>query len=125
MCQERKPFSEFNKGTDRFGLYAYCRPCSRTRTSAAQRKKRSDPNYRAAELAYQNRRYREDAGYRARKIARSRAMHAAVFGRLDVNPCERCGAINAEMHHDDYSKPLDVRFLCRPCHLAEHRKPAA
>jgi ribosomal protein S27AE len=38
-------------------------------------------------------------------------------------PCERCGATVAQMHHDDYSKPLAVRWLCGRCHGIEHRKP--
>jgi len=29
-----------------------------------------------------------------------------------------CGTI---AHHDDYSKPLDVRWLCRPCHMRYHQ----
>ena len=36
--------------------------------------------------------------------------------------CERCGAPSKGMHghHADYSKPLDVEWLCRPCHTKEH-----
>jgi hypothetical protein len=31
--------------------------------------------------------------------------------------CTRCGLIcNPEGHHEDYSKPLEVLWLCRPCH---------
>lgn len=26
------------------------------------------------------------------------------------------------MHHPDYSKPLEVVWMCRPCHLAEHKR---
>jgi len=37
-------------------------------------------------------------------------------------PCTVCGAMKSEAHHEDYSKPLEVTWLCRTCHKAEHRK---
>lgn len=47
-------------------------------------------------------------------------------GKIGKKPCAKCGSDKAEMHHEDYSRPLDVIFLCRECHLKEHaerRKP--
>lgn len=41
-------------------------------------------------------------------------------GRLIPQPCEVCGAPKTDAHHDDYSKPLDVRWLCRIHHSREH-----
>lgn len=46
--------------------------------------------------------------------------HATRSGRLASQPCEKCGRHDAQAHHDDYSKPLDVRWLCPPHHRAEH-----
>jgi hypothetical protein len=46
-------------------------------------------------------------------------------GKLTREPCVSCGAERAEMHHADYSKPLEVTWLCRPCHLEHHREQEA
>jgi hypothetical protein len=49
--------------------------------------------------------------------------NAITAGKLTRGPCEACGAAeNVEAHHDDYAKPLDVRWLCRPDHAAHHWK---
>ncbi len=41
-------------------------------------------------------------------------------GKVFKQPCEVCGAAKVEGHHDDYSKPLSVRWFCRPHHRAYH-----
>ena len=51
---------------------------------------------------------------------------AAVFGAVKVGllvpqPCEKCADTESEAHHDDYDKPLEVRWLCRSCHYTHHR----
>lgn len=42
-------------------------------------------------------------------------------GELVRQPCEACGSTEVDAHHDDYSKPLDVRWLCRTHHKHHHR----
>jgi hypothetical protein len=44
---------------------------------------------------------------------------AIQSGNLVREPCEVCGN-NAEAHHEDYSKPLDVTWLCKKHHAARH-----
>jgi hypothetical protein len=43
-----------------------------------------------------------------------------------LNPPERCEECRLpdclERHHVDYDKPLEIRWLCRHCHRAMHRK---
>lgn len=74
--------------------------------------------------------------FRAMNPEKARAHDAVksaiVAGRL-VRPtaCERCGITTnrpLDSHHDDYSRPLDVRFVCRACHRildAERRERTA
>jgi hypothetical protein len=58
-----------------------------------------------------------------KRRARRAVTRAVVMGRLVRGPCERCGTEdNVEAHHDDYSKPLDVRWLCKEHHLEIHGK---
>jgi hypothetical protein len=55
------------------------------------------------------------------KRAAVNAVNNAIRdGRLTRQPCEVCGA-KAQAHHDDYSKPLDVRWLCATHHAEWHR----
>ena len=61
---------------------------------------------------------------RQKKHARSKATQAINKGII-VRPksCEKCNRyIPLHAHHDDYSKPLDVRFLCSRCHWNWHKK---
>lgn len=43
-------------------------------------------------------------------------------GDLVPQPCEVCGKLKVDAHHDDYSKPLSVRWLCRPHHKEHHAR---
>ena len=58
-----------------------------------------------------------DPEYRAKRAARRKVATEIEAGRLARLPCETCGAAKADAHHDDYSKPLDVRWLCHACHI--------
>lgn len=44
--------------------------------------------------------------------------NAVSRGAIERQPCEVCGR-KGQGHHDDYSKPFEVRWLC-PKHHAEH-----
>lgn len=41
-------------------------------------------------------------------------------GKIKPEPCQQCGSKLAQKHHPNYSKPLEVVWLCRDCHLTLH-----
>ena len=65
-------------------------------------------------VAYYNR-------YPSKRKATIAVGNAVRDGRLQKQPCEKCGDPVAEAHHEDYSNPLDVRWLCRAHHVEWHR----
>ena len=58
---------------------------------------------------------------RARKLA----CYAIARGYLVRKPCEVCGTLDVHAHHDDYAKPLTVRWLCPMHHRRHHAGVAA
>lgn len=63
-------------------------------------------------------------------LAHSKVGRAIKRGEIAPQPCEVCGyndamkngKRNTVAHHDDYNKPLEIRWLCTKCHRAWHRK---
>lgn len=55
-----------------------------------------------------------------------RAVYNAVrYGRLEKAPCQICGSDQHIIaHHHDYTKPLDVTWLCQRCHARGHASGA-
>lgn len=52
--------------------------------------------------------------------AHDKVAYALKTGRMVRQRCEICGEPNANAHHEDYSKPLDVRWLCSKHHSQLH-----
>lgn len=52
--------------------------------------------------------------------ARFKVRNAIIAGKIVKAPCAHCGDPVTFAHHTDYSKPLDVVWLCMPCHRLEH-----
>lgn len=48
--------------------------------------------------------------------------NAMSSGKIVRKPCEICGCSKSEGHHEDYSKPLEVVWLCRKCHKNHHKE---
>lgn len=151
-CGERKPLDEFHrhKGT-RDGRNSVCKPCAIKRATAWNR---DHPSRRAEivkqeqkrhpeRMAAQRKRHRErhrakfvehrkrhEARHPEKTQARRKLEDAVQKGYVSKpDICSRClgqvPAVDLHGHHHDYSKPLDVEWLCRVCHNAEHQQERA
>ena len=55
-----------------------------------------------------------------KRIKANAGAKAQKYIKIET-PCEACGTTEKLIrHHDDYSKPLEVRILCRTCHANWH-----
>lgn len=111
-----------------------CGDCAKCAKNAKQRDRyRQDPERgRASSNASRARRiesvreYDRNRGFRVydetKKKARLAVTHAIEKGRLKRKPCEKCGDPKAHAHHFDYTKPLEVVWLCSVHHGEVHRQ---
>lgn len=67
---------------------------------------------------------RYEARHREKRSAHNAVYRALKRGDLTrPDACEGCGrSCKPQAHHDDYTKPLDVRWLCPTCHGSEHKE---
>ena len=127
-CKQHQPDGEFYKA-DRYTnrIRTICRTCvtkrAKERRLAGLTQATERARYQASER-YRRRQRENTAKWRRRypeKIKAQNALQAEIRrGRMSRQPCEVCGA-KAHAHHDDYTKPLDVRWLC-PLHHARHHR---
>lgn len=141
-CLEQKEITEFYRHHAMAdGHLSFCKPCVRRyalehRRRNLERVQRYDRlrgrgEKRKAAVAERAKRNREYSRAKCRESAqrypdklRARALvgNAVRDGRLKRCACERCGDERVQAHHDDYTKPLDVRWLCSKHHGEEHRR---
>ena len=97
------------------------------------REKRRRPKYRRLAKQWIKRNSEKYKAYRDLWAAKNRhkrkAQHAVSNAIRDgrmIKPgrCQRCGkngnSSEIQAHHPDYSKPLEVEWLCRACHGEAH-----
>lgn len=121
-CKETKPLAEFSKNSARpNGISHVCKACMSKRMKRWQRKlsKKRRAEIREANNAA-TRRYRRNPTTRIKVAAHQIVWNAMQLGILVRKPCEQCGCKPTDAHHDDYMKPLEVRWLCRSCHKIHH-----
>ena len=90
------------------------------RTSEKRRRQENPEKYKEQTYTYRIRSHQKfPEKYTAHNI-----LNAAVRDKkLTKQPCEVCGSTHRiHGHHDDYSKPLDVRWLCAKHHAQRHEE---
>ena len=142
-CHQTKPLDEYYRHSAMGdGHLNKCKECTKNDAEARRAIKTKDPVWVACELV----RHRAKAAkYRAMghvgprnnksnhiwraKNPEKRSAHAQVSqalraGVLRKTPCVVCGDVRVHGHHEDYTKPLDVIWLCSACHGRAHRRAA-
>jgi len=57
-----------------------------------------------------------------KRAARVIVGNSVRDGKLIKEPCEVCGDTDSAGHHEDYTKPLEVTWLCLHHHGERHRE---
>jgi hypothetical protein len=97
------------------GLQRYCKEFVYERT------KRWQQTHQARHYT-NTKRYVEK--YPERQAARAKVKDALRSGKLIKHPCKVCGTERVHAHHPDWTKPLDVVWLCPPHHKQAHKPNA-
>ncbi len=67
--------------------------------------------------------YRSDPKNKIKENARHLFGYYKRIGKIKKQPCRDCNStIRIQGHHTDYSKPLEVTWLCSLCHAREHKR---
>ena len=128
-CGETKPLDDFYRHPAmKDGHVNKCKECNkrdvRKNRAANVEYYRAYDTSRKSRLAYDPeaarvKRQRDKEKFRARRMV----AYQVSKGNLVAEPCSNCGSENhLHAHHDDYSKPLNVRWLCAACHSQHHTK---
>jgi hypothetical protein len=113
MCEEEKLLKDFHF-TRRFrhnkislSRQPYCIECSRGYSRSRRNK------YEA------NRKWKKENPIK--NLVNKKVLREIKAGRLNREPCEICGDTKSHAHHEDYSKPLDIIWLCPFHHKWIHK----
>jgi len=130
-CGSVKPLSDFYKHEKMAdGHLNKCKGCTKNdankhrsenleKVRAYDRERAKNPD-RAKAAADINKAWRNAD---KRRVACHNAVRRAILaGTLVRVPCVRCGNHNSLAHHEDYDKPLEVVWLCQPCHKQRHKE---
>lgn len=130
-CKSYLPLEEFYRHPKMAdGRLGKCKSCARSDVAHNYRERRQQY------IEYERKRFKDAtrkkkaieyaaSGRRRspeKSIARQRTARAIKSGKLLPRPCKVCGGKNVQAHHSDYSRPLDITWLCYAHHMEAHGK---
>ena len=130
-CNAVKPLEDFYKHSEMAdGHVNKCKECNKNdvtdhrnknleKIRAYDRERAKNPESAKAAQSI-SRAWRQVDSRRAK--AHNAVTRAVRKGTLVRCPCVRCGEVKSLAHHEDYDKPLDVVWLCQPCHKIRHKE---
>ena len=129
-CNNEKPLNEFYKHPKMGdGHLNKCKECTKSDSKKTYSKIQSTPELAIKErkrqrLKEQKRRLDGKTKQYPKKNTHIKAndllSYAIRHKKITKKPCEICGKHNVQGHHEDYSKPLDVTWLCVRHHNDRH-----
>jgi len=102
-----------------------CRECYRIYTQKLRDNNREELREKSRDYFLNNKeKFSKSSKAWSRRNAEKNKAHCKVYraiksGELLKESCF-CGEVEVEAHHEDYSKPLDVIWLCNPHHKQRH-----
>lgn len=127
-CGQQKPLTDYQvRKASPDGYTSSCKACLKARDAARYSKERelralrhkqymATPEGKAAHARAITAWKDKNAVQRAANIILGNAVK---YGQVKKQPCWVCGE-TAEAHHPDYSRPLDVVWLCPSHHKQAH-----
>lgn len=116
------------------GITSYCKKChmevaaaTRDKIKArqanreyARRARKADPEKFRKRARLASRRRVKGPAYKAYRILNNAVAYGKIEKPLRCETCNKKHRLTA--HHEDYSKPLEVEWLCYECHGRRHWK---
>jgi hypothetical protein len=122
-CHKRKVKENRDSKADYYKEYDAKRFKEDPKVRARHRRYSKTKAGKASNLKSQNLWRKSNPDKRAAHVILNNAIRAGRVGK--PKDCSKCGAGGRiEGHHHDYTRPLDVVWLCRQCHVKEHKETA-
>lgn len=123
-CGEIKPLSDFYKHKQMAdGHVNKCKACNKNDVRIHRFKNiEKIQEYDRSRGNRQDNKYLKEYRKKYPKKYKAQCMvnNQKRAGNLFPMPCEVCGIDKSVAHHDDYDKPLNVRWLCQHHHKEWH-----